>query len=124
MRYYQSMNKEKSKSTVLIIVVGLLIIHLLSELHIFLYVSLTIGVLGLSDKMSQIIDRLWMGLSKILSYIIPNILLTLVFYLILFPFALIQRITQDDPLRLSPNRQTFWIDEEGEIDPESFEKTW
>lgn len=119
------MNHNKTKSTVLVIVVGFLVIYLFSDINIFLYISLSIGVLGLSDKMSVIIDKLWMGLSKILSYIIPNILLTLVFYLVLFPFAMIQRITQDDPLLLSPDRNTFWVEnDEKQTDPKSFEKTW
>ncbi len=119
------MNTNKSKSTVLVIVVGFLLIYLFSDINIFLYISLAVGLLGLSDKMSIIIEKLWMGLAKILSYIIPNILLTLVFYLVLFPFAMIQRFTQDDPLLLSPERNTFWVEnEESETDPKSFEKTW
>ena len=49
----------------------------------------------------------------------------MVFYLVLFPFAMIQRLTEHDPLLLSPDRDTFWVEnEEKETDPKSFEKTW
>lgn len=118
------MVKDKSKSTVLIISMGFLLIYLFTDIQIFLYISLGVGLLGIPDYMSQIIEKLWMGLSKLLSYIVPNILLTLVFYLVLFPFALIQRMTQKDPMLLSSDHDTFWIDDEKEPDPKSFEKTW
>lgn len=119
------MKKDKTKSTVLIISMGFLLIHIFSSIQFFLYLSLAIGILGLSDKMSQVIDKLWMGLSKILSYIIPNILLTLVFYLVLFPFAVVQKFIQKDPLHLLPDRDTYWVETNSkEVDPKSFEKTW
>lgn len=119
------MKKDKTKSTVLIISMGFLLIYVFSSIQFFLYLSLAIGILGLSDKMSQIIDKLWMGLSKILSYIIPNILLTLVFYLVLLPFAVIQKFIQKDPLLLLVDRDTCWVERNTkEIDPQSFEKTW
>lgn len=119
------MKQDRTKTTVLIICMGFLLIHLISDLYFFLYLSLIIGILGVSDKMSRLIDKLWMGLTKILSYIVPNILLTLVFYLILLPLALIHKIIQKDPLLLSPDRNSYWVrHDEQNIDPKSFEKTW
>lgn len=118
------MKRDKSKSTVLIISMGFLLIYLIYAFQPFLYVSLGVGLLGLSDYMSRLIEKLWMGLAKLLSYIIPNILLTAVFYIILFPFALIYKFSQDDPLKLSPDHNTYWVDDDKEIDKKSFEKTW
>ncbi len=119
------MMKDKSKSTVLIISMGFLLIYIIGGVQLFLYLSLVVGILGLSDTMSRMIEKLWMGLSKLLSYIVPNILLTVVFYLVLYPFALLFRITQDDPLLLSPDHKTYWVeDDTEEFDKKSFEKTW
>ncbi|WP_234571646.1 SxtJ family membrane protein [Rhodohalobacter sp. 614A] len=118
------MVKDKSKSTVLIISMGFLLIYFFSDARVFLYISLVVGLLGLSDYLSQIIEKLWMGLSKLLSYIVPNILLTIVFYVILLPFALIHRLTENDPMLLSSDHDTYWVHDEKELDPKSFEKTW
>lgn len=118
------MTKDKSKSTVLIISMGFLLIYIVGNVQLLLYISLAVGILGLSDRMSRFIEKLWMGLAKLLGYIVPNILLTLVFFIVLYPFALIYRLTEDDPLLLSPDHETFWVTDEKEPDPASFEKTW
>ncbi|MDX1640350.1 MAG: hypothetical protein R3220_01540 [Balneolaceae bacterium] len=118
------MSKNNPKSTVLIISMGFLLIYLIWDVRLFLYIAFGVGILGLSDYISRMIEQFWMGLSKLLSYIVPNILLTIVFYLILFPFALINKMVTKDPLLLSPEHDTFWVDEESEPDPKSFEKPW
>lgn len=118
------MEKDKTKTTVLTISMGFLLIYFFTEIRIFLYISLIVGILGLSDYVSRIIDKLWMGLTKLLSYIVPNILLTFVFYLVLFPFALINKVVNKDTLFLSPDHETYWVEDENEPDPKSFEKPW
>lgn len=118
------MEKDKSKATVLVISMGFLLIYILWSSQLFLYLSLIVGILGISDTMSKIIEKLWMGLAKLLSYIVPNILLTFIFYLILFPLGLIFRIVNKDPLLLSSDHETYWVSQEKEFDRESFEKPW
>lgn len=103
---------------------GFLLIYIISGSQLFLYFSLIVGLLGVSDSMSKIIDKLWMGLAKLLSYIVPNILLTIIFYLILLPFGLIFRILNKDPLLLSSDLKTYWVMEEKEYERESLEKPW
>ena len=99
-------NKLKAKSTILVIVVGFIIIYAYSKNFNFLKVSIIIGLLGvISDKASLFIDKIWFKISHILSLIIPNILLGLIFYLILFPIALLSRLFGNkDPLSLKNNQ--------------------
>jgi hypothetical protein len=118
------MAKTNPKSTVLVISMGFLVIYLFTAISAFLYIAVAVGILGIFDSTSKIIDKLWMGLAKVLGYIIPNILLALIFYLILFPLALISKINQKDPLLLSPNHDTYWVPDEKIPDKKSFEKTW
>ena len=118
------MEKDRSKTTVLTISMGFLLIFLFTDISLFLYISLAVGILGLSDYMSQKIDMVWMGLTKALSYIIPNILLSLVFYFVLFPCGLIFRMLNRDPLLLSSDHETYWIEEDKEFDRESIKKPW
>ncbi len=118
------MNKTNPKSTVLVISMGFLVIHLFTAIPFFLYIAAAVGILGLFEPMSKIIDKLWMGLAKILSYIIPTILLSLIFYLILCPLALASRIVNKDPLMLKSGYESYWVADEMEPDKESLEKPW
>jgi len=65
-----------------------------------------------------------MKLAQFLSYIIPNILLSIVYYLILFPISLLSKLFTKDPLMLSSKYDSYFIDVNKEMDKESFKKMW
>ena len=112
--------------TVLTIVIGFGIVFLITQNKYFLYVALGIGLLGLiSSFIAKQIEKLWSLLTKVLSYIVPNILLSIVFYLFLFPIALLSRLFgKKDPLKLKKSTgSTFVVDERG-FEKASFEQTF
>jgi hypothetical protein len=119
-------NKLKAKSTILVIVVGFIIIYAYSKNYNFLRISIIIGLLGLiSDTASLIIDKIWFKISYILGLIVPNILLGLIFYIILFPIALLSRIfKKDDPLMLYNNKESLFKNKIQKFKNISFEKPW
>jgi hypothetical protein len=119
-------NKLKAKSTILVIVVGFRIIYAYSKNYNFLRISIIIGLLGaISDKASLVIDKIWFKISHILSLIVPNILLGLIFYLILLPIALLSRIfKKDDPLMLYNNKESLFKNKTQKFKNISFEKPW
>jgi hypothetical protein len=119
-------NKLKAKSTILVIVMGFLIIYAYSKNFNFLNVSIIIGLLGvISDKASLFIDKIWFKISFILSLIIPNILLGSIFYLILFPIALLSRLFGNkDPLNLKNSLKTLFINKNTNFKAKSFEQPW
>lgn len=109
----------------LVITTGFLAVYLLKSWQWALYVSLAAGVTGIvSPRLSRKIEWGWMKLGKLLSYVVPNILLTLIFYLVLFPVALLSRIGRKDPLMLSRDHESYFIEVDREIEPEEFEKIW
>jgi hypothetical protein len=118
--------KNNSVKTVLTISIGFGIIYFLSDIKWALNTSLIIGVLGLiSNKFSDFIDFLWMKLTRILSFIVPNVLLSLIFYLFLFPIAICYKIFGGkDPLQLKNNNETMWVNKDDKLDKSSFEKMW
>ena len=77
-----------------------------------------------ANYLSDIIEWAWMKLSQLLSYIIPNILLSIVYFLFLVPISLLSRLFTKDPLMLSKKYNTYFIDINNEIDIKSFKKTW
>ena len=119
-------NKLKAKSTILVIVVGFIIIYAYSKNVNFLRISIIIGLVGvISDSASLIIDKIWFKISYILGLIVPNILLGLIFYIILFPIALLSRIfKKDDPLMLYNNKESLFKNKIQKFKNISFEKPW
>lgn len=118
--------KNNPIKTVLTISVGFGIIFLFSNLSWSLYTSLIIGVLGLSsNKIAGWLDFLWMKIAKVLSFIVPNILLSTIFYLVLFPLAFLSRIFgNNDSLQLKGKSATLWVNTSTQNDKNTFEKMW
>lgn len=119
------MNNDSSKSTLLVITTGFLVLFVLFDWQWALWVSLSVGALGIiSSWMAQKIEWVWMKLTKILSYIVPNIILTLVYYLFLTTLAIISRLFKKDPLLLSAKHNSYFVTNENKLDKSSFEKIW
>ena len=118
--------KNNSVKTVLTISVGFGIVFLITDLSWSLYTSVIVGIIGLiSNKLAQTIDFLWMKLAKVLSLIIPNILLTVIFYLFLYPISVLSKIFgSKDSLQLKNKNETVWISKTQQIEKTSFEKLW
>ena len=119
------MKKDKSNLTMLTISTGFLIIYVIFSWKWVLAASLIIGLTGIvSPYLSSKIEWAWMKIATILGYVVPNILLSLVFFLVLFPISFIYKIFNKDPLMLSNKYNSFFIDINKEVDKKSFEKTW
>jgi len=119
------MEKDTSKSTILIITVGFLILHLAFSFYWAGIVALIVGIIGIvSSYLSAKINWAWMKLSLFLSYIIPNIVLSIVFFLFLYPISLLSKLFNKDQLMLSKKYDSYFIDVNKEMDKKSFEKMW
>ena len=112
--------------TVLVITVGMLIIYIITKQQWSLYTALIIGILGVfSNFIARKIDWVWMKLTWILSLIVPNIILSIVFYLFLTPIALISRLFGErDQLRLKNRHDSMFKSTNKKFDPSSFENPW
>lgn len=120
-----SNRQDNTKTTVLIISMGFLILFLIFKWEWAVYVSIFVGLIGIISRyLSKKIEWLWMKLAKILSFIVPNILLTLVFFLILYPISLISRIFTKDPLMLSGKHDSYFVDVDKEFTKKNFEEIW
>jgi len=118
--------KTNPKKTVLTICIGLIILYLITKSEWTLMAAMFIGLAGLfSTYLSTKIDYVWMKLSWLLSLIIPNVLLFIIFFFLLFPTALLSRLFgQRDPLNLKNRSQSNFKDTNKKFDKFSFEKPW
>ncbi len=120
--------KTNPSRTVLTLSVGFIVLYFITDWQWTLPAALLVGLAGIfSTYLSIKIDYLWMKLAGFLSLIIPNILLGIIFFLLLFPIALLSRLfnqANKDPLNLQNKAQSNFKSSIKNFDKESFEKPW
>ncbi len=121
-----SAKKTEVPETILAIVVGLVVFYFLKKSVYFLYAALVIGVIGLfSAYLSNLVHIAWTKLAKVLSYIVPSILFSLVFYLVVFPISLFSKVFKNNSyLLIKNNHTTTFKDASGDFKKQNFEKLW
>tara|TARA_B100000795_G_C22756562_1_gene421758 strand:- start:690 stop:1055 length:366 start_codon:yes stop_codon:yes gene_type:complete len=112
--------------TVLTIVFGILSLSVFLENNTLVYLSIILSGLGVfSLRFSKIIEIIWFKFSFILSQIIPNILLTIIFFFILTPLALLSKLFKVRSEFKSVNKEkSLFIKTNKTFNKESFERSW
>jgi hypothetical protein len=114
-----------TKSTILIISMGFLTLFLLFQWQLALFLSLLVGITGIiSSYLSERIEWVWMKLAQLLAYIMPNLLLSIVFFFLLFPISLLSKLFTKDPLMLSNKHNSYFIEVKENVNKDNFEKVW
>ena len=118
--------KTNPTETLLIIVIGLVILYLKFQLIWILYIALVISIGGIiSQPIRETIDFLWMKLAWILSLIIPKIILSIIFYFVLFPIATISKVFgAKNGIILKYDNASSFKKVEKKFEKTSFEKPW
>jgi len=119
------MNSNPSK-TVLTITVGFLIVYAVSGMKWVLSVTIVVGLAGiLSSFLAEKIELIWMKLTWVLSLIVPNILLGAVFYIFLFPVALLAKLfSRKNALQLKDHTDSVYIETNKTFTNKDFENPW
>ena len=118
--------KSNPTQTVLTITVGFLAIGVLFDKTWAFKVALWIGLPGLiSSYLALQIEKVWHQIAKVMSFIVPNILMTLLFFLFLFPIAMLNRLfSKKNALQLKNPGETVWIADPKPFDGKSMENPW
>ncbi len=121
-------SSEKTYETIAVIVTGLVVVFLFlgSKYPGLLYAAVATGVPAiLSRRIAYLIYRLWMGLANILGKVMPVILLSVLFFLVLTPLAWLRRLSgRSDNLHLKDTENSLYTDHTRTFDKAYFEKTW
>jgi hypothetical protein len=119
-------NMTNPNVTVLTISMSLLIVHFITSWDWPVLTSLITGVAcvifpALAVKM----DYLWKAVTRSIGIIVQHFILILVYYLFLFPLAMGARLfSQDDPLRLSNNSSSTFVDVNKAVSKKDLERPW
>lgn len=118
--------KSDPVKSVLTITVGFLILGVWNEWKWALTIAGIVGVSGiLSVYLAKKIEFVWFKIAWILSLIVPNIVLSIVFFFILTPLAFLSRIFgKKDPLMLKNNNSSTFITVDKKFDKQSFVHPW
>lgn len=112
--------------TILTILFGFLMInHFLKSDYIYYSIIVISGLSLISSKFSKYIELIWFKLSFVLSQIIPNILLSLIFFSFLTPLSLLSKLlkSKSDFLVKNNSKSTF-ISMNKKFSKETFERAW
>lgn len=109
----------------LVIVTGLLIIYFFTKSVYWLYAAAVIGVLSLAiPAVGNGIVWLWFKLAEVLGKINGTIILTILFWVFLFPIALLYRVFSKNPLSLKNDTASLYHDRNHTYTKEDLENMW
>ncbi len=123
----ETYTKSEIWKTLLVFTVGFSILSFLFKTPILAYVGTGVGLLGLVFPMlGTWFAKVWMKFAGVLGKINGTILLSVVFFLILFPLAFMQRIFSKNPqLKIKdPPADTNFIERNKIFKKEDLEKMW
>ena len=119
------MDRKKTYEIGLIIVTGLLIIFMLSAKFWIIPLATGIGIIFIFiPPLAILMSRVWTGLAEILGWIVPKLVLSLLWFIILTPLAYVYRLTGHDDLQLNKNNNSHFSDCPKVYSPLDFEKPW
>ena len=118
--------KEKHVSTILVFVIVLVILFLVYRANGFLYAALITGGIGLFIPwLSQKIHWAWMKLAELIGAVMNKVILGVVFYVFLFPIALLSRLFSKSSIRSkAANSSTLFTERNYTYDAKSLEQLW
>lgn len=107
----KNISKTKYLETCLVISTGFVLLWFIYQSNLLLQIAFVIGILGVFiAPAAKAITWLWFKLAELLGAFVPKIVLFLLFYLFLFPIALLYRLFNKRPLDLKkkPQGESYW----------------
>ena len=122
--FFSMIENEKFK-TITTIVVGFLALFLLFHSRVFLYVAVIIGIGSLFFPFfGNWTVFLWTKLATMLGWINSRILLSVIFFILLFPIALLYRLFNKNHLDLKNKKDSLYLDRSHNYKKEDLENVW
>lgn len=119
------MTSEKTSQTILTILTGLLIIYLVSGLKPVLAIAVILGIIGIfSGYLSEKISRLWFMLAEGMGFVSSRVLLTVVFFGLLLPLAILSRLFGRKGLELARRESSYYVTRNHKYEADDLNNIW
>jgi hypothetical protein len=120
--------QHRSLETLAVLAVACLVCGLVFKAPPFGYAALGLLLIGLFFKRLALkLSEAWLRFARILGAVNSKVLLTLLYYLILVPVAVLSRWNTGDALKLKrgdDNHRSYWIVREHQFEPRDLERPW
>ncbi|MFD2937197.1 SxtJ family membrane protein [Spirosoma flavum] len=116
---------EKVKAQ-LVIVTGLVVLYFVFKSPWCLYAAAAVGLLSLAIPVAgDLIVKAWFKVAEILGNINGKIILSVLFFVFLFPIALLYRMTAKNPLSIKrTSEESFYTERNHLYTKEDLEQMW
>lgn len=96
------MMKSNPDKTILTLILGFGVLYLFTDQVFWVYTMIALaGIAVFFPFLAKKIEWVWFKIAELLGAVVPKVLLTIVFYGLLFPIALMRRwLTKKDPLMI------------------------
>ncbi len=119
------MDKAKIKDTCLVIMTGLLVFWWIYRVDTLILVAGGIGITGaFLPRLAYWVDWAWYKLAEGMGWVMSKVILSLVFYVFLFPIALLSRLTTKDTLQLKRRKDSYWTVREHAYAAKDLDNAW
>lgn len=119
------MDKTKSLETSLVLTIGFIVIYFFTLNNLFIYLAFAFGITGIFIKpLAKYIAIAWFKLAEILNFVVSKTILGTLFFVVLFPIAILYRISNKDKLQLEKSDKTNWIERNHDYSSADLENIW
>jgi len=119
--------RQRALETLALLAGACLVLGFMFHVRIFTYTAVALLVIALFVKpLAAKLSSAWLGLSAVLGAVNSKILLTLVFYLVLTPIAVVHRYVHGDFLSIRGGgaRESHWTERNQEYTARDLERPW
>ena len=113
------------RETLLVIVLGFLVLHVITGRNWMLYTAVAAGVLGmLSPGLNRWIHAGWFFLGEKMGFVVSKVLLGAIFLVVLLPMGWLSRIFRKDTMHLKTPGEEGYHQRDHLYLPEDLENMW
>ncbi len=123
-------NRERDLETILVLCVALVVIYFFTKQqhNWLLKLSIVLGITGMMSKyLAAKISWAWLKLGELISLVMGKVILTIIFYVFLFPVALLARVFSKgkDSLQLNKSSSdSYYFTRNHKYVPKDLENVW
>ncbi|HOO83622.1 MAG TPA: hypothetical protein PLS94_03585 [Prolixibacteraceae bacterium] len=118
-------DQSKNLEALLVIVTGFLVLYFVFDTKILLYVALAVGLISILIKpLAYLLARAWFKLGDLLGWIVSKAVLSVMFYVLLVPLALLHNLFNKNAMQLKNTSKSMWKLREHNYTENDFKNTW
>lgn len=122
--------EHSTEKNLLVMVLGFSIITFLVVKELELQLQILMGIIGVAavsmiiPPLGRLIVKGWMLLAEKMGWVMSRVLLSIVFYLFLFPMSLVFRMTRSNPLMIKKVGDTAFTERNHKYTKADIENPW